>query len=332
MTRLYTEVPEKSESIRREYLDGILALCERGFEELPLSNSASELEVALGAPLDREVFSPCPVSQEYVGRDGLCEIYRLRFYPLPKTPFFALLFIPYGVGTPSPLVVAAHGLLGTPELMYGIHGKNGYSDLIARLLRKKVCVLAPQFLLWNCGRSPAKPCYATKYDRVGIDRALKERGGSMTSLEVFFLTRAFSALSNLRFLDMSRLGVCGMSYGAFLTLRTMAVSDAVRAGYFMSCFNGSLDSRWPEWAYREPYRTFSDSELCSLTAPRPVFVEVGARDDIFPVNDASREADKAREHYTSRGYGCNFRFSVWDGGHIVNPDDDGIDFLLGFLQ
>ncbi len=332
MTKLYTEAPEVSEGVRREYLDGILALCERGFSDLPFLDEPSPLRQALGAPLDRDIAAPCPVSQEYVGRDELCEIYRLRFSPLPKTPFFALLFIPHGMKAPSPLVVAAHGLLGTPELMYGIHGKNGYSDIIARLLRKGVCVLSPQFLLWNCGRSPAKPCYATKYDRIKIDRALKELGGSMTALEVFFLIRAFSSLSNLRFLDMSRLGVCGMSYGAFLTLRTMAVSDRVRAGYFMSCFNGSLDTRWPEWAFREPYKTYSDSELCSLTAPRPVFVEVGARDDIFPVEEAKREADKAQKHYISRGYGSNFRFFVWDGGHIVNPSDDGIDFILSFLQ
>ena len=332
MTKLYTEAPEISEGVRREYLDGILALCESGFSSLPHKASPSELEEALGAPLDREITSPCPVSQEFVGRDELCEIYRLRFSPLPKTPFFALLFIPHNLAAPSPLIVAAHGLLGTPELMYGIHGKNGYSDIIARLLRKGVCVLSPQFLLWNCGRSPAKPCYATKYDRIRIDRALKELGGSMTALEVFFLIRAISALSNLRFLDMSRLGVCGMSYGAFLTLRTMAVCEKVRAGYFMSCFNGSLDSRWPEWAFREPFRTLSDAEFTAYTAPRPVLVEVGRDDDIFPVDGARKMAELAEANYRKTDFPQNFRFSVWDGGHIVNPSDDGIDFLLGFLQ
>ncbi len=332
MINLFTEAPDKSEHVRREYLDGILSLLKSGFDSFPKKENPTELEEALGAPLDREISSPCSLSQEYVGQDELCEIYRLRFSPLPKSPFFALLFIPHKMKAPSPLVVAAHGLLGTPELMYGIHGKNGYSDLIARLLKKGVCVLSPQFLLWNCGRSPAKPCYATKYDRVGIDRALKKLGGSMTALEVFFLIRSFSALSNLRFLDMSRLGVCGMSYGAFLTLRTMAIDKRIKAGYFMSCFNGSLDSRWPEWAFREPYRTLSDSELCSFTAPRPVFVEVGARDDIFPVAEASREAQKAQAHYVPYGFDGNFRFSVWDGGHIVSPMDDGIDFLLSFLQ
>lgn len=328
MTDLYTEAPEISEHIRQEYLDGILSLTESGFSDLPFSENANDLRRALGAPLDREISFPCHVSQEYVGRDELCEIYRLRFSPLPKTPFFALLFIPHEMRKPSPLVVAAHGLLGTPELMYGIHGKNGYSDLIARLLRKRVCVLSPLFLLWNCGRSPAKPCYATKYDRVKLDRSLKELGGSMTALEVFFLIRSLSALSSLRFLDLQKLSVCGMSYGAFLTLRTMALEPSIKSGYFMSCFNGSLDSRWPEWAFRKPYETLSDSELVSYIAPRRILVEVGEADDIFPVAEAVREADLARAHYLPLGAEKNFAFSVWKGGHIVNPADDGINFLI----
>ncbi|MBR3847781.1 MAG: hypothetical protein IKM21_00640 [Oscillospiraceae bacterium] len=66
MTKLYTEAPEISESVRREYLDGILALCERGFGDLPFLDAPSPLLQALGAPLDREISLPCPVSQEYV--------------------------------------------------------------------------------------------------------------------------------------------------------------------------------------------------------------------------------------------------------------------------
>lgn len=327
MIRQYTEDPQISENVRREYLDGILSLVKSGFSDLPYKENASELETALGAPLDREVSSPCSMSQEYVGRDELCEIYRLRFSPLPKCPFFALLFIPHSITPPAKLTVAAHGLLGTPELMYGMHGKNGYSNLIARLLRKNVCVLAPQFLLWNCGRSPAKPCYETKYDRVSIDRSLKELGGSMTALEVFFLLRALSAITSLRFINHDDISVCGMSYGAFLTLRAMALDKNIKSGYFMSCFNGSLDTRWPEWAFRSPYKTLSDSELVSLISPRRVLVEVGEHDDIFPVSGAMEEAAKAKLCY-AQGNAENFRFSVWNGGHIVNPADDGIEFLL----
>ncbi len=328
MINQYTESPNNSEYSRQDYLSGIHALIDDGFADLPFKKNLSPLELALGAPLDREISSPCTVSQEYIGKDDLCEIYRLRFVPLPKIPFYCLLFVPHKAAVPSPIVVAAHGLLGTPELMYGMHGKNGYSNLIARILKKGACVLAPAFLLWNCGESPAKPCYATKYSRVEIDKSLKELGGSITSLEVFFLLRALDSLSHLRFLDTSKISVCGMSYGAFITLRAMALSDSIKSGYFMSCVNGGTDERWPEWAFRTPYKTLRDFELLSLCAPRPVYVEVGRFDDIFPVADAEREANLAQSFYKSQNCESNFCFSVWDGGHIVNPADDGVEFIF----
>lgn len=332
MMKLFTESPEKSEYARREYLDGVLNLTERGFSHIPLKKSPSSLEEAFGAPLDRDVLPSDFISQEFVGSDDLCEIYRLRFLPLPGIPFFALLFIPHNIKTPSPLVVAANGLLGTPELMYGMHGTNGYSNLTARLLKKNVCVLSPQFLLWNCGMSPAKPCYATKYNRAEIDTLLKEKGGSINSLEIFFLISALSALSKLKFLDTTRIAACGMSYGAFLTMRTMAVSQKIRVGYFMSCANGSLDPHFPEWFFRAPYTSLSDCEFLSYCAPRPVFVEVGNFDDIFPVEGAIAEMSKAREYYINKNAEENFHFSIWNGGHIVNRDDAGIDFILSSLK
>ena len=329
MLNRYTEDPTLSERSRHEYLGGILSLLDSGFSNLPYKKNVSPLEDALGAPLNRDVSSPCTMSQEYVGHDDLCEIYRLRFCPLPNVPFFCLLFVPHKLKeNPSPLVIAAHGLLGTPELMYGMHGKNGYSDLIGRLLKKNVCVLAPSFLLWNCDDKLQKPCYETKFKRVEIDRSLKKLGGSMTALEIFFLLRALDAMSNLRFIDTAKIAACGMSYGAFLTLRTMAVSEKIRAGYFMSCANGSIDNRWPEWSFREPFVTLRDGELLALCAPRPVYVEVGKFDDIFPVEGATRESETARLAYEAKGCSESFNFSVWNGGHIVNPESFGVDFLI----
>lgn len=328
MTKLYTEEVSKSDRARESYYDGISALCERGFSccnDLP---SASALRKALGAPLSKRIPESLSVSQEFVGRDELCEIFRLRFLPFLGVPFYGLLFVPHGAKGKSPLIVAAHGHLGTPELMYGMHGKNGYGNLIARLVSKNVCVFAPQFLLWNCGMSPAKPIYKTKYDRVEIDKKLKEKGGSITALEVFFLLRAIATLSKMNFIDSEKVGVSGMSYGAFLTLRAMAVSKKIKCGYFMSCSNGSIDVRFPEWFFPNPEETLRDSQFLSLCAPRRVFVEVGRFDDIFPVEGAIAEAEAAAESFVKHGAKENFRFSIWDGGHVVNPENDGIDFLL----
>ncbi|MBR5543693.1 MAG: hypothetical protein IKU65_06330 [Oscillospiraceae bacterium] len=333
MTDFYTESPEMSEYARREYSDALINLSRTGFPGYRTHDGASELVRNFGAPLNLIVDTPPTISQEYIGCDGLCEITRLRIQVLPELPFYGLLFVPKFFSEKLPLVVASNGHLGTPELMYGMHGKNGYSDLTKRILRHNVAVFSPQFLLWNCGQSPAKPVYETAYDRAALDRELKKVCGGITAVEVFCLLRSLVALSsNMRFLDMERVAACGMSYGAFLTLRAMAVSEKIRCGYFMACIAGGLDERFPEWFLKDKNKTPSDGELMSMCAPRPVFAEVGAKDDIFELSDSTRECEIARNAYRTCKTQENFHFNVWDGAHIVNPADDGISFMINAIK
>lgn len=243
---MHTELPTISEHARKTYADAVKRLAEAGFPTAEALPDVPGFANSLGSPLNLNIQSPPVLSQEYVGSDDLCEIFRLRIMALDSLPFFGLLFIPYTRKSSAPLIIAAHGHLGTPELMYGMHGKNGYSNLIRRILSRGSAVFAPQFLIWNFGFNPAKPHYSTQYDRVALDKALKTHGGSITALEVFCIMRSITAFRNIRALDTENIGVCGMSYGAFLTMRAMAVDKRIRRGYFMSCFDGGLDPRYPE--------------------------------------------------------------------------------------
>ena len=143
---LYVENPQKSEYARRIYCDAVTALSENGFAEYEKNPNAPLLADTLGAPLNLKITHIPTLSHEYVGRDSLCEIFRLRINVLPNLPFFGLLFIPHNAEPPAPLCIACHGYLGTPELMYGMHGKNGYSGLIEKLLQNGFAVFSPQLL------------------------------------------------------------------------------------------------------------------------------------------------------------------------------------------
>lgn len=325
---MYTELPKNSEYARREYAGAVNLLAQSGFFGFEKKADVSPLADALGAPLNLNIPAPFSFSQEYVGCDDLCEIFRLRIMVLPSLPFYGLMFVPHNIKAPAQTVIATHGHLGTPELMYGMHGKNGYSDLIRRLLAHNVVVFSPQLLLWNYGFNPAKPHYETKYNRVELDAKLKLHGGSITALETFCILRSVTALQTIRTLDLSNLGVCGMSYGAFLTMRAMALDSRIKRGYFMSCFDGGLDPRFPEWRFRDGFDTLRDGEIAALCAPRPIFIEVGEYDDIFPPENAWREAQTTRTAYIKLNAVNNFGFSVWSGAHLVNRSSDGINFLI----
>lgn len=324
---LYIENPQKSEYARRIYGDAVTALLENGFAEYEKNPDAPLLAHTLGAPLNLKIAHTPTLSHEYVGRDSLCEIFRLRINVLPSLPFFGLLFIPHNSEKPAPLSIACHGYLGTPELMYGMHGKNGYSNLIAKLLQNGFAVFAPQLLMWNCGFNPAKPHYKTQYNRPELDRRFREKGAAIASLEVFSILQSITALSNIRALDLTRLSACGMSYGAYLTMRAMALDKRIQRGFFMSCFDGGDDSRFPEWQPQKGFSLLRDGEIAGMCAPRPVTIEVGQTDDIFPPAGALREAETAKKAYHCAGEPENFTLSIWHGGHIVNPATECAEFL-----
>ena len=326
---LYVEDPQKSEYARRIYCDAVTALSENGFWEYEKNPDAPLLAHTLGAPLNLKITHNPTLSHEYVGCDSLCEIFRLRINALPNLPFFGLLFIPHNAGNPAPLCIACHGYLGTPELMYGMHGKNGYSGLIEKLLKRGFAVFSPQLLMWNCGFNPAKPHYETQYNRPELDRRFRKNDAAIASLEVFCILQSITALSNIRTLDLTNLSACGMSYGAYLTMRAMALDARIQQGFFMSCFDGGDDIRFPEWQPQPCFALLRDGEIAGMCAPRPVTVEVGKTDDIFPPTGAVREAETAKSAYLRADAAENFHLSIWHGGHIVNPDTNCAELLKG---
>lgn len=327
MTELFTESPAKSESARREYANALTLLSESGFSTYIKKADSRPLANSLGLPFGISDLPSPTLSKEYVGSDSLCEISRLRIMVLPSLPFYGLMFVPKGAKPPYRLCMAAHGNLGTPELMYGMHGKNGYSNLIPRLLAKGACVFAPQFLIWNCGGSPAKPQYETYYDRVALDDKLKKAGSGINAVEIFSIVRSLDAITSLNIFDEKSIAVCGMSYGALLTLRAMALDERIKKGYFMCCFNGGFDPRFPEWETLPDRPKFFDSDIAGMCAPRPVFVEVASKDEFFPLEGAIRMAEQTRENFKAVNADESFLFSIYDGFHIVPSESGGIDFI-----
>ncbi len=340
---IYCESPEISEFSRREYAASLESFVSALEEKSKASRDAHMMHETyfadiehyrkqfinmLGFPLDQYKNEPASLSREFVGSDSVCNIYRLKIEAMPGLNFSGLYMVPHTEARPAPLVIAAHGALGTPELMYGMHGKNGYSNLISRILARGARVFAPQLLLWNKGQSPQKPKYATDYDRQSLDLRLKSLGGSMTALEVFCLMRSVDCLASHPESAFSTLGFAGMSYGAYLGLHMMAADTRINCGYLCGCFNERLRYRFPEWHYQNDTNTFLDAEIAALCAPRALFIEVGRRDDIFDWHTAESEANRTRSYYKSAGFEKSFRFSVWEGAHLVNPADEGLDFLF----
>jgi hypothetical protein len=72
-------------------------------------------------------------------------------------------------------------------------------------------------------------------------------------------------------------------------------------------------------------------DVASLIAPRPLYVESGDRDPIFPI-DASREAfARVKQVYTALGAAGNAQHEVFEGDHFFHGGA-GIPFLARHLK
>lgn len=281
----------------------------------------------LGAPL-----SPAPAQLPLpkakatrVGTDDFCTIDRLHVHTLPGVNTYGMLFRPHGVVRP-PLVIAQHGGQGTPELIAGLTGSSAnYNDMVYRLLKHKVAVFAPQLLIWRHEKPDSR---GPAFNRHQIDARLKQLGGSVAALEVFRLRRVIDYFQTRKDVDSRQLGMIGLSYGGFYTLFTAAAEQRIKAAVSSCFFNDRYVYDWLDWTWTGAANRFLDPEIASLICPRPLWIEVGDRDDLFDVKNAKREVKKVAARYEALGRKDDFRFKAFKGTHEFDKDDAAIRFLV----
>lgn len=285
----------------------------------------NDLISMLGWPLNE--YSEClPLPRaevEPVAEDSLGSILRLTIGVMQGVTSYGLLFLPTAE-PPYPLVISQHGGAGTPELCSGFFGSANYNDMTRQVLKRGFAVFAPQLILWGEDFGP-------KVDNAGLDAELKQLGGSLAAYELFRLKRSIDYLHSRSDIIVGQTGMIGLSYGGFYTLYAAAADLRIKAALSSCFFNNRFAYPWPDWAWFDSGRRFLDAEICALICPRPLYIEVGDKDEIFDADGARREYVKVRNSYEMLGQSRNLRFKVFDGVHELDRDDDGIDFLCQSL-
>jgi dienelactone hydrolase len=147
---------------------------------------------------------------------------------------------------------------------------------------------------WN-PPEPAKgfdPC-----DRAGNKASLL--GYSLVALTTWDDRRGLDYLQTRDDVDANRIGAAGLSLGGARSLFLAALDDRVRATVISGCLCTYL-----AYALRQQFcggqfvhgllRWADLPDVAALIAPRPLLIEAGLDDDIFPI-DASREAHRVLE-------------------------------------
>ncbi len=257
----------------------------------------------------------------------------------------AYVLTPSSGPTPAPamICVPGHGrgvddIVGIDEQGLDRTDKAGYQhDFAIQVAEAGIAAVAIEPMGFGCRR-----------DSLNAQRGLTQKacdpiaGGAMmlgqtlVGWRVWDIMRTIDYIATRPDLDASRVGCMGISGGGTATLFAAALEPRLRVALVSGYLNtfrdsvGSLvhciDNYVPgilNWAEM--------SDIAGLIAPRPLFVESGERDRIFPLNSSVESFRAVREIYRVFGAEEHIEHEVFPDEHIF-WGKRGIPFLAQHLR
>ncbi|MCZ2148149.1 MAG: hypothetical protein LC126_10250 [Bryobacterales bacterium] len=240
----------------------------------------------------------------------------------PDVFAYGILLVPKDVqpGERRPVVVCQHGLEGRARDAADPKADSHYYHRFAVQLAEQGFVT-----------------YAPQNPYIGQDRfRLIQRKGHPLKLSLFSFIlgqhqRTLEWLASLPFVDASRIGFYGLSYGGKTAMRVPPLLTGYALSICSADFNEwvwkttSVTSRYSymltqeydmlEWNLAN---TANYSELASLMAPRPFMVERGHDDGVAPDEWVAYEFAKVRRFYDKAGLGDKAEIEFFNGPHTIH--------------
>ena len=123
--------------------------------------------------------------------------------------------------------------------------------------------------------------------------------------------------------DLSRLGAMGISGGGlhtfYLTCLEPRIKACVVSGYYSTFRESVLAMSHCACNFVPGMERFGEMyDLVGLIAPRPMLVEAGDHDPIFPLRSVKRSVARAREVYGVFGAGAQVETDFFEGRHGIS--------------
>ena len=161
-------------------------------------------------------------------------------------------------------------------------------------------------------------------------------GETMVGWRVYDVMRTIDWIETRKDLDASRVGLMGISGGGTITTFAAALEPRIKAAMisgYLNTFKASIvamshciDNYVPgilNWC--ENY------DVASLIAPRPLYVESGTRDNIFPIAASKEAFANVKRVYTALGAPDAAEHEIFEGEHLFHGGV-GIPFLAKHLK
>lgn len=249
--------------------------------------------------------------------------------PLGMLSAEAVLAFPAGASEEKkvPIVIVQHGIASTPETPFT---PGAYHEYATGLLKAGFAVLVPMNL-----KSVER--------RNNVERYARLAGTSLPGIELVRLQHLLDIVLADPRIDSENVGMWGVSLGGMATMFWMPLEPRIKAGVVSAWFNERRnkmavpDERYSSFSPREEHAffngwltEFSDYDLVSLIAPRPLMIQHGKKDNIAHWPQVVEEFDKSVVHYQKLTIPERIELILHDGGHEAIVDE-GVRFMNEWL-
>ncbi len=271
---------------------------------------------------------------EKVGEDNYSHIYRVWIEVIEGVHTYGLYLLPKNSKDKLALLVAIHGGGGNPEAISGLDTRINYHNFGFEAVKRGYAVWAPGLtMLSGYAKDPQIPGVSREI----LDEQLKLIGSSIIGLEIHKIIESTRTLIQARpEIDASKIGMTGLSWGGFFTMYSAALAPfvkvAVPSGYLRDSRNdleSLIDVNSKSNIYS--FKGFGHFQVIGMICPRPCMVQLGENDNLFDLEGAAVEVDRAASFYKKLGIADRFIFDVHSGGHEYE-NEAIFDFFDKYLQ
>jgi dienelactone hydrolase len=263
----------------------------------------------------------------------------------PGVSMLAYLLLPEKARRPAAVMICVPGHGRGVDDIVGIDDRGGertdragyQHDFAIQVAEAGIAAMAIEPMGFGCRRDPINA-------RAGLSRKACDPaaggallvGQTMVGWRVRDIMRTLDYIATRSELDSNRVGCMGISGGGTVTVFSAALDPRIRVGLVSGYLNtfrdsvGSLahciDNYVPgilNWAEMH--------DVAGLIAPRPLFVESGEKDNIFPIQASIESFNEVRKIYGVFGAADSVEQEVFPGEHSF-WGKRGIPFLARHLK
>lgn len=268
----------------------------------------------------------------------------IEFESAPGVAVPAWLLVPTTLTGPAPAVIAVHGHGYGMDEVVGLNADGterlkpqGYhQDFAVALCRRGMVVLVPELCGFGRRRElrvqadapDSSMCHAAAWWGIML-------GKPLLGQRVRDVLRAVDVLHALPEVDSQRIGIMGGSGGGAVTLFAAALDERFQAtvisNYFCTFKDSILALSHCHCNYVPGLLQDGESyDIAALIAPRPLLIQAGTEDPIFPLSGVIEAYEHVRAAYTGLGAADQLAKDVYVGGHQIKGAK-AYDFLWHWL-